>query len=1217
MTLVVDGIGALRAPVAVRVLDLDGPLGDLDLSYQYLRQDYRSLLAVVRLAEDPIGVATFPVDPDGFVTRAELAGGLRRQLGLELTEAYARRGRRREHYPFSHIPKVGNGARMLPSPPVSVVVPTCCNPGPLERCLRSILECDYDEFEVIVVENRPGSSQTARMLIERFPGERALRYVEEPRPSAALARNAGMARAEGEIVAFTDDDVVVDPLWLRASVGALASERGIACVTGLILPLELDSDSQLLLEQFAGFGKGFRRRTYRLPESWDENPLLPYTAGTLGSGASIVMLSEIARELGGFDPSLGPATPAKGGEDIDLLARVLQSGHGLSYEPKAIVWHEHPGGRPRLRRQVYSYGVGLGAMLGKQLIAGPDRRGFLRAVPAGLRYLRDPGSRKNSGKPANYPRGLTWLERLGMVVGPALYLLSALMVQARRLTAPRPPSPRPLRIVRSMVVGGEPISVSWFKEVEPKRSRFAWRRVVERPRTGPPDGLALAATFLCIVAPILVLLDAPAAVRLPFVLAFLSVAPGIAWLTAVGGAAEPGLIIGTSVGFAGLIAQSMLWFGAWWPRPVLYGVAAACLVPLTWRFAITGVKIPAGNAVRLGTGLPRMRMLRPAITSAAAKHAALISVALLAWSASLAGAHLSRIDGLGLLSAMPPTYFLAFALLLAGFAVAVTSGEANPRLLGGYVLVLIVVVHGTTAVLYDEPRYAWTYPHLGVINLIAATGKANRQVDIYNNWPSFFALSAWFTKTSGLTAIAYAGWAQLWFNVFNVFAVRFALRGLTRDERVLWTAALLFVLGNWVGQDYLAPQAFGFALSLVVLGLCLRCGREGVQPRFWPSRGPEAITSWFARAIFPRPEQGDERAAPPISPRAALFAGGACYVAIVTSHQLSPVMLTVSVLLLALVTRKVPLWVPAAMAAIELWWVLLAWSFLQAHFNLVDPGGGGAAAPGRNLTQALAGAELSFYAPAAVMMLMAALAAVGFVRRFAHGQRDLIAACLAAAPVGVVVVQSYGGEGPYRAYLFALPWLSFLAAFAFTSRRRRRGKVRMSLPRLLVVTPVVGVCLLSAFFGQELANHVPSDDVRASLWYEQHAPAGSMRIDLAPNEPDRLTARYPLVDLSDPATLVTQAQFTGHELGAADVPRLIHLIQQQRARPAYVVLSRLQEDYARLNGLLPAGSLTSFVGALEQSPAFGLVYSLPTAWIFQYGATPPEPSTPQRLGGRR
>ena len=55
--------------------------------------------------------------------------------------------------------------------------------------------------------------------------------------------------------------------------------------------------------------------------------------------------------------------------------------------------------------------------------------------------------------------------------------------------------------------------------------------------------------------------------------------------------------------------------------------------------------------------------------------------------------------------------------------------------------------------------------------------------------------------------------------------------------------------------------------------------------------------------------------------------------AIVTSHQLSPVMLIVSLLMLAVVTRKVPLWVPGALAALELWWVVLAWSFLAAHFT--------------------------------------------------------------------------------------------------------------------------------------------------------------------------------------------------------------------------------------------------------------------------------------------
>jgi glycosyltransferase involved in cell wall biosynthesis len=527
VTLAPGGIGELTAPVAVRVLDLDAPLDDLDLSYHYMRHDYRSLLAVVRIGEHPIGVATFPVDPRGYVTRDQLAGGLHRQLGAELSEAIAIRDRERKpdssvgipEFPYgagipelpygadipelpygAGVPELPCGADIALGPSVSVVVPTCCNPEPLERCLRSILQCEYDDFEVIVVENRPGSSDTARMLVERFPGERRLRYVEEPRPSASLARNAGLASSEGEIVAFTDDDVVVDPLWLRASVGALLSGDGVACVTGLILPLELESESQLLLEQFASFGKGFQRKTYRLPDSLEENPLLPYTAGAPGSGASIVMLTEVARDLGGFDPALGPATPAKGGEDLDLLVRVLRTGQGVSYEPRAIVWREHPEGSWLLRRQVYRYGVGLGAMLGKQLIAGPQRRDFLRAVPAGLRYLRNPGSRKKAGKPANYPRRLTWLKRLGMLVGPIAYLVSAVIVRARRLRRRQPPSPRSLRIVRRMVVGGETINVAWFREAPAPRVRLAWRRAAEHDTTGPSVQL-VPASAIAIPAP--------------------------------------------------------------------------------------------------------------------------------------------------------------------------------------------------------------------------------------------------------------------------------------------------------------------------------------------------------------------------------------------------------------------------------------------------------------------------------------------------------------------------------------------------------------------------------------------------------------------------------------------------------------------------------------------------------------------------------------------
>jgi O-antigen biosynthesis protein len=317
-------------------------------------------------------------------------------------------------------------------PPISVVVTTCRDPVALQPCLESILACDYDDFEVIVVENRPGWYETRNLLGGRFARERRLRYVEEEQPGLASARNAGLSHADGELVAFTDDDVLVDSAWLHACARGFARAEDVACVTGQILPHELATPSQHLFEQFTGFGKGVRARVHRLPEARAEDPLMPYAPGTIGSGANTCGRADVLRQLGGFAPSLGAGTPAAGGEDLDLYIRLLRAGHAIAYEPGALVWHRHPDGMARVRRQAYRYGVGLGAALGRQLIAGPERTELLRSVPAGVRRLSDPGSAKNARKQSDYPRHLDWLERLGMLVGPGAYVVSAARAAIRR-----------------------------------------------------------------------------------------------------------------------------------------------------------------------------------------------------------------------------------------------------------------------------------------------------------------------------------------------------------------------------------------------------------------------------------------------------------------------------------------------------------------------------------------------------------------------------------------------------------------------------------------------------------------------------------------------------------------------------------------------------------------------------------------------------------------
>jgi hypothetical protein len=263
-------------------------------------------------------------------------------------------------------------------------------------------------------------------LDKRFHRDERIRHVEERQRGLSRARNTGLSLARGELVAFIDDDILVDEAWMAAVRDGFAA--GADCVTGLILPLELETQAQVLVERFSSFGKGFLRRTYSAELPPEDQPLFPYTAGYFGSGANMAFRTDVARRLGGFDPALGAGTAARAGEDLDMCIRLLQAGGRLAYEPRAIVWHRHPDTHNRLRAQVFSYGVGLGAMLTKQLARGPQRLGLIRHFPSAVRYLLDPASRKNAGKGGGFPGRLDALELLGLLLGPLAYMSSARQV---------------------------------------------------------------------------------------------------------------------------------------------------------------------------------------------------------------------------------------------------------------------------------------------------------------------------------------------------------------------------------------------------------------------------------------------------------------------------------------------------------------------------------------------------------------------------------------------------------------------------------------------------------------------------------------------------------------------------------------------------------------------------------------------------------------------
>jgi glycosyltransferase involved in cell wall biosynthesis len=402
---------------------LDEPLPRVEAEVHGRR--YARARVLVRLHRRPLGVVELDLGA-GAVDAERLAREARAALGKEIDDHLAADGLP----PAPAIPRGGlepppgrcaDDATPAGRPFVSVVIATRDRPQLLEPCLKSVLAGSYRDCEVLVVDNAPRDGATRALVEARSKEDARVRYLVEPRPGAGVARNHGLARAKGEIVAFLDDDLVADRHWLEATVGGFHVAPGVACVTALIMPLELETPAQHWLEEYGGFGKGFRRKVYDLGDHRQPDRLYPYSAGIFGSGASMAFATARLLELGGFDRRL-----ARSGEDLDLFLKVLFAGGGIVYEPGALVWHRHPREYEALRRTMFNYGAGLSGLLTKWALSRPTTAAEIALrLPAAARLALDPRSRKNAGKRRGYPKELSRRELAGMALGPGLYLRAA------------------------------------------------------------------------------------------------------------------------------------------------------------------------------------------------------------------------------------------------------------------------------------------------------------------------------------------------------------------------------------------------------------------------------------------------------------------------------------------------------------------------------------------------------------------------------------------------------------------------------------------------------------------------------------------------------------------------------------------------------------------------------------------------------------------------
>jgi len=323
-------------------------------------------------------------------------------------------------------------------PKVTVAIPTVF--GRMEMlCLAvaSLVRLDYPEFDIVLVDNRPIPREEDHARVRGVAGF-PIEILHEPERGISAARNRALSQTRDPYIAFTDDDVQVEPDWLRQIVRPFLDDASVACVSGLVIPTELSSPEQSQFEHFYG---GFHRTFAPILHSGAHpdlsDPLFPYAPGRFGAGNNMAFRVSALNELGGFDTSLGTGTPSRGGEDIASFIAIVLAGYSIAFEPSAVIHHSHRGTNEEFRHQVFSYGVGLAAMYTSLLMADRrHRRGILERLPNAVRlFVRSGnGTIQKSGSGVKAPALLRARQAAGIVAGPALYLRS-------RRQHPRSPHP--------------------------------------------------------------------------------------------------------------------------------------------------------------------------------------------------------------------------------------------------------------------------------------------------------------------------------------------------------------------------------------------------------------------------------------------------------------------------------------------------------------------------------------------------------------------------------------------------------------------------------------------------------------------------------------------------------------------------------------------------------------------------------------------------------
>lgn len=256
-------------------------------------------------------------------------------------------------------------APLSPQPSISVVIATHRRPDDVRRCLSSLAEVTYPHWDILIADQSDDARTQAVALgfARELP---RLRFLKIAEAGTSRARNIGIERTTGEIIAFLDDDCTVGPDWLTRVAAAFARQTDAAIVFGTVrdalrAPGYVTPSFEFTAEQMLRGRSSFRHLR--------------------GMGASMYVRRTEQRHIGPFDIHLGPRPSARfpGGEDRDYAYRCLALGYGVVQTPSIVV--QHFGARDRasgaVNRLFHGYTFSEGAQIMKAVRCGDPTAALL------------------------------------------------------------------------------------------------------------------------------------------------------------------------------------------------------------------------------------------------------------------------------------------------------------------------------------------------------------------------------------------------------------------------------------------------------------------------------------------------------------------------------------------------------------------------------------------------------------------------------------------------------------------------------------------------------------------------------------------------------------------------------------------------------------------------------------------------------------------------